>query len=59
LREVPAIVEEMDDWAEVRQMISENSGAKKVSGAEQGVTIALIGKVRADSRTARARGGKQ
>jgi len=36
LREVPAIVEEMDDWAEVRQMISENSGREEVSAAEQG-----------------------
>src|SRR5258707_3140988 len=36
LREVPAVVEEMDDWAEVRQMISENSGREEVSAAEQG-----------------------
>jgi len=36
LREVPAMVEEMDDWAEVRQMISENSGREEVSAAEQG-----------------------
>lgn len=36
LREVPAIVEEMDDFAEVRQMISENTGREEVSAAEQG-----------------------
>ncbi|HYL64459.1 MAG TPA: ParB/RepB/Spo0J family partition protein [Candidatus Methylomirabilis sp.] len=36
LREVPAIVEEMDDYAEVRQMISENTGREEVSAAEQG-----------------------
>jgi ParB/RepB/Spo0J family partition protein len=36
MREVPAIVEEMDDYAEVRQMISENSGREEVSAAEQG-----------------------
>jgi ParB/RepB/Spo0J family partition protein len=36
MREVPAIVEEMDDYAEVRQMISENTGREEVSAAEQG-----------------------
>jgi ParB/RepB/Spo0J family partition protein len=36
LREVPAICEEMDDYAEVRQMISENTGREEVSAAEQG-----------------------
>lgn len=36
LREVPAMVEEMDDYAEVRQMISENTGREEVSAAEQG-----------------------
>jgi len=36
MREVPAIVEEMDDYAEVRQMISENTGREDVSAAEQG-----------------------
>jgi ParB/RepB/Spo0J family partition protein len=36
LREVPAIVEEMDDFTEVRQMISENTGREEVSAAEQG-----------------------
>jgi ParB/RepB/Spo0J family partition protein len=36
LREVRAIVEEMDDFAEVREMISENTGREEVSAAEQG-----------------------
>ncbi len=36
LREVPALVEEMDDYTEVRQMISENTGREEVSAAEQG-----------------------
>lgn len=33
---VPAMVEEMDDFEEVRQMISENTGREEVSAAEQG-----------------------
>jgi len=33
---VPAVVEEMDDYAEVRQMISENTGREEVSDAEKG-----------------------
>ena len=36
LREVPALVEEMNDFEEVRQMISENTGREEVSAAEQG-----------------------
>ncbi len=36
LSAVPAMVEEMDDYAEVRQMISENSGREEVSDAEKG-----------------------
>ncbi len=36
LREVPALVEQMDDFEEVRQMISENTGREEVSAAEQG-----------------------
>jgi ParB/RepB/Spo0J family partition protein len=36
LSAVPAIVEEMDDYAEVRQMISENTGREEVSDAEKG-----------------------
>lgn len=33
---VPAVVEVMDDYAEVRQMISENTGREDVSAAEAG-----------------------
>src|SRR5258708_34200045 len=38
LLEVPAIVEEMDDWAEVRQRISENIGREEVSAASKAVS---------------------
>lgn len=33
---VPAVVEEMDDYTEVRQMIGENTGREDVSDAEKG-----------------------
>jgi ParB/RepB/Spo0J family partition protein len=36
LQSVPAMVEQMDDYEEVRQMISENSGREEVSDAEKG-----------------------
>ncbi len=36
LRELPCLVEEMDDYTEVRQMISENTGREEVSDAEKG-----------------------
>jgi ParB/RepB/Spo0J family partition protein len=42
LQTVPAVVETMDDYEEVRQMISENTGREEVSAAESGRHYAAL-----------------
>jgi ParB/RepB/Spo0J family partition protein len=59
LSTVPAVVETMDDYEEVRQMISENTGREEVSAAEQGRHyVALMEKFKLNTEQCSAMVGK-